>query len=319
MVKIRRASAWGVLVVGGLAGVPASVHAAAAPAKGVAAVTAGWSERRLREAREMTARGEFEAAARAYVEVWTVADSTDGFSMAKVRSIQGLKFVSAQDDAARQVARALRDRLAPDVSPDRLRSLGSFQPFRHVMRWFELNDLAGDDETLVAWARSVMPEPEGRRWAEAAFRLNDKLWNARAWPELAWLLEDGATAVARTDRTAKSIGRMAAHSPGAGGVALLAAAAIGTRGYMVIERGQIVAAFRGAGNEPEAQAALAAIRAVDPTPSALTGVVTVLIEAGLARAGDAALLDEAERGGLDVGVFRAALAEALRAPTASKR
>ncbi len=307
---------WGLVVAVGLAG-GAETRANVEPPS-TRALAAEWSEIRLREARELTVRGEFEAAARIYIEVWTLANAMDRGVVERTYCAVGLRWLSAKDAGAWRAARDFRDRLAPDISPARLEALDWSGQQRDITRWFELNEMAADDEAVVAWVRTLMEAPSGRELARKAFVLREKLWAARAWTELAWLYGTGAGAIAETTRLLESVGTRLPLGDRAESVALSTFAALAARPTVVVLRARIVAAYRGAGNEAEAQAALAAIRLADPTPTALTGVVSVLLEAGLARSEDAALLDEAERGGLDVAVFREALAEALKAAEASK-
>lgn len=150
-------------------------------------------QRRLKEARESLAAGNYAKATDQLIWLWenilTLSPSFVGVKYSFL--VEDLKQLAAKHPPAREKLASFRDKLTPVVTSEK------FEPV-HFKDWFHLNRIIQDDEKILAWYEAVAKTPtsfsrllpvqlditdfllEKRKLAEAGKLITDPLTNIRA-------------------------------------------------------------------------------------------------------------------------------------------
>lgn len=261
-------------------------------------------------ASRLVSAGELQGATEEYVWLWKNM-LAHRRSMVGVRTsfmASEMQRLAKQHPPALQAFKAIRDEEDAQLSAGEV-------TWERLGDWIALNGIIGDDDRTLAWFDRIKQRPESRETLRRQNpKLSELLESRGRYRDMVWLQPDSVLearfGVGLARQLAAEDRALPASIPEPRRAEIQARMAESGRGRLA----RIYAIALLAGKTADAETVLEMFRKHDPSPAMLKTIVATCIRFTAANPEHAALLDEAEKAGVDVAELRVQLKAFLDQP-----
>ncbi len=265
------------------------------------------AERRYRLAEELVVAGEYELAREEYVWLWkNMGKHSQGqvgvrgsFMAAKMRELAILDresrvaFVGLRDEAERSMQAMQGDRASSRAMDD----------------WMTLNNVVEDDDRTLVWFDRMKETPDGRAMlARYSYKFDGLLQQRGRWADLAMVYPQPLGELRRRQEIRDT-------HPGKGHQMIdpVTGEPISMVDRMFREQcADVYVAYLAAGLDEDAGKIAGLARELDASPKMIVALVEKALEIGQERAAHLEMLEDARKGGADVGELARRVDEAIK-------